>query len=226
MADSITQTRRHETTDIPRCRSRQGREAFQREFLRNCGRSASARRAGHLRHPGTLGTPRNTDGVWTFHIRTAVPDAVPRSTTAPHVVHADAIPSNHRHSIDTASKSPTLVRQAGFVVHRIQNDRATPNCWHIRSRRPTAHRDSHPRQFEVNRPMTAHLVEQLKALQTEHEAWQSLLADRVARRVSLANTQLRIQGAIRTRQEMSGPAESRIAPSGALTGAADLPRAG
>jgi len=74
--------------------------------------------------------------------------------------------------------------------------------------------------------MTAHLVEQLKALQTEYEAWQSLLADRDVRRVSLANTQLRIQGAIRTRQEMSGVAENPIAPSGALTGAADLPRAG
>lgn len=74
--------------------------------------------------------------------------------------------------------------------------------------------------------MTAHLPEQLKALQTEHEAWQSLLADRAARRVSLASTQLRIQGAIRTRQEMSDPAENLIAPSGALTGAADLPRAG
>jgi len=74
--------------------------------------------------------------------------------------------------------------------------------------------------------MTAHLVEQLKALQTEYEAWQSLLADRDVRRVSLANTQLRIQGAIRTRQARIGPAENLIAPSGAVPGAADLPRAG
>jgi hypothetical protein len=74
--------------------------------------------------------------------------------------------------------------------------------------------------------MNAHLVEQLKALQTGHGTWQSLLADRDARRVSLANTQLRIHGAIRVRRERSEPAENTIAPSGPLTGAADLSRAG
>lgn len=71
--------------------------------------------------------------------------------------------------------------------------------------------------------MKAQIAERLKALQSEYEAGQNMLADLEARRASLTNMLLRIEGAIQVLKEMIAAAESTA--NGAAGGAASSLRA-
>lgn len=70
--------------------------------------------------------------------------------------------------------------------------------------------------------MRAQIVERLKALKSEYDAGQKMLAELEARRASLANTLLRIDGAIQVLDEMAR-ADERADQGGAPGAAAVSP---
>lgn len=67
--------------------------------------------------------------------------------------------------------------------------------------------------------MKEQLIERLKALQSEYESGQKMLAELDARRASLTTALLRIEGAIQVLRELTGEADAVGAgPNGSTPG--------
>jgi len=66
--------------------------------------------------------------------------------------------------------------------------------------------------------MKEQITERLKALTSEYEAGQKMLAELDGRRASLTTTLLRIEGAIQVLKEMIGEAEHAAGPNGSSPG--------
>lgn len=232
MIDPITQTRHDEIISTAAHRSRQARIHLELNLRSwTAPRACPAIPATPPEHPELARNTPSVPGGASIthhipnrdHIRTAAP-ARPDSTSlhACHQITSTLLtdPRFALFSVDRRDLWSIVSRtagRAGLLGRSIAGTIRADAVGARRCRVVTVKRCP-PAVHEGELSVKAQIAERLKTLQNDYEAGQTLLADLAARRTSLTNTLLRIDGAMQVRKEMSADAER--AANSAASGAA------